>query len=83
MPLPIRTADTLENQENAVLLHALDARDVATVQVLQDLSSQPNISQEDLVTSLRLQLKNRQDMLHRLRKKIKALALEHKKKMVG
>ena len=59
-------------------LHVLDARDVATVQMLQYLSSQSNISQEDLVTSLCLQLKNSRDMLHRLRKKTEALALEHK-----
>ena len=80
VPLPIRAADTLEDRENVASLHVLDAQDVATVHMLQDVSSQSNISQEDIVTSLRLQLKNRQDMLHRSRKKIKALALEHKKK---
>ena len=78
-PLPVREAGTREDKENMASPHVLDARDVAPVQMLQDLS-QSNISQEDLVTSLRLQLKNRQDMLHRSRKKIKALVWEHKKK---
>ena len=56
-PLPIWAADAIEDQENVAPLHVLYARDVATVQMLQDLSSQSNISQEDLVTSLCLQLK--------------------------
>ena len=81
--MPVREADTLEDQENMASPHVLDARDVATVQMLQDLSSQSNISQEDLVTSLRQQLKNSRTMLYRSRKKIEALAVEHKKKMVG
>ena len=79
-PLPAREAGPSEDQENMASPHVLDARDVATVQMLQDLSSQSNISQEDLVTSLRQQLKNSRTMLYRSRKKIEALALEHKKK---
>ena len=82
-PLPVREAGTLEGQENMASPHVLDARDVATVQMLQDLSSESNIRQEDLVTSLRQQLKNSRTMLYRSRKKIEALAVEHKKKMVG
>ena len=81
-PLPIREAGSLEDQENVASTHVLDARDVATMQMLQDLSSTSNISQEDLVTSLRQQLKNSWDMLQRSRKKTEALALEHKT-MVG
>ena len=81
--MPVREAGTLEDQENMASPHVLDARDVATVQMLQDLSSQSNIRQEDLVSSLRQQLKNSRTMLYRSRKKIEALALEHKKKMVG
>ena len=82
-PISIRAADTLEDQENVASRQVTDARDIATAQILQDLSSKPNISQEDLVTSLRSQLKNSGRRLYRSRKKMEALALEHKKKMVG
>ena len=82
-PISIRAADTLEDQENVASRRIIDARDMATAQILQDLSSKPNISQEDLVTSLHSQLKSSRNMLYRSRKKMEALALEHKKKMVG
>ena len=78
--MPIREADTLEDKENVASQQIPDARDIATVQILQDLSSQSNISQEDIVTSHRLQLKNCRTMIYRSRKKIEALTLEHKKK---
>ena len=78
--MPIREANTLKDRENVAAQQVPDARDMATVQILQDLTSQSNISQEDLVTSLRLQLKNCRTMLYRPRKKIEALTFEHKKK---
>ena len=78
--MPIREADTLEDKENVASQQIPDARDIATVQILQDMSSQSNISQEVLVTSHRLQLKNCRTMLYRSWKKIEALTLEHKKK---
>ena len=77
-----RPISTLKDQENVASLQAPDAQDMATVQILQDLSCQSNNNQEDLVTSLRLQSKNSRTMLYSSKKKIEALAFEHKIKMV-
>jgi len=73
----VRPANSLEDQENVPSI--LDARELATAKILQELSSQVNISPEDRVSSLLRELKNNRTMLYRSRK----LAVEHKKKMVG
>ena len=79
-PFSVRAVNSLEDQEHVSSLQPiLDAREMATVKILQDLSSQVNISQEDRVISLRRELKNNRTLLYQSRK----LALEHKKKMVG
>jgi len=74
-PIFIRAADTLEDQENVASRQVTDARDMATAQILQDLFSKPNISQECLVTSLGSQLKNSGRRLYRSRKKMEAFVM--------